>query len=108
VANATELPYADNTSTLVFDRGCFHSISLKERGVFVEGVHRVLKPRGKYLLICFGMKSQRRFESPLLLSSEDIRSLFAPLFRIDRMEEIPAGRRGVGSYFLSILMEKNP
>ena len=106
VGNSTELPYADNTFTLVFDRGCFHSISPQKRKSFIEGVHRILKPRGKYLLICFGMKSHRRFESALLLSSEDIQTLFTPLFKVEYIKEIPDGRRGFGSYLLSVLMEK--
>jgi len=108
VGNSTELPYADNTFTLVFDRGCFHSISPQNRKVFIEGVHRVLKPRGKYLLICFGIGSHQRFESPFLLSSEDIQSLFIPLFKVDYIKEMPDGRHGFGSYFLSVLMEKKP
>lgn len=108
VADATRLPYADNTFALVFDRGCFHSISLQQRGGFVNGVHRVLKPRGKYLLICFGIRSHRRFDSPLLLSSEDIRGLFAPFFKINRIEEIADGRTGVGSHLLCALLEKPP
>lgn len=106
--NATELPYADNTFNLVFDRGCFHSIPLQKRKAFIEGVHRVLKPGGKYLLICFGKISNRRFESPFLLSSEDIQSLFVPLFEIDYIKEIPDGRHGFGGLFLSVLMEKRP
>lgn len=108
VGDSTELPYADNTFTLVFDRGCFHSISPQKRKVFIEGVHRVLKPRGKYLLFCFGIQSHRRFESAFLLSSEDIQSLFIPLFKVDYIKEIPDGRHGSGSHFLSVLMGKEP
>lgn len=108
VGNATELPYADNMLTLVFDRGCFHSIPLQKRKAFMESVHRVLKLGGKYLLICFGKVSNRRFESTLLLSSQDIQSLFTPLFKIDCIKEITDGRRGFGGLFLLVLMEKRP
>jgi ubiquinone/menaquinone biosynthesis C-methylase UbiE len=106
--NATELPYADNMFNLVLDRGCFHSIPLQKRKAFIEGVNRVLRLGGKYLLICFGKIYSRRFESPSLLSSKDIQSLFTPLFKINYVKEIPNNRRGFGGLFLSLLMGKRP
>ena len=41
--NALDLPYPDNTFTLVFDRGCFHSQAPEPRERFIKGVYRVLK-----------------------------------------------------------------
>lgn len=51
--NVLELPYPDSTFTLVFDRVCFHSQHPAERKTYVAGIFRVIKPSGKYLLLCF-------------------------------------------------------
>src|SRR4030066_732839 len=85
--NAIELPYADNTFTLIFDRGCFHSIEPAQRKMFVKGVHRVLKPQGKYLLHCFSAKDHS-FGPPYSFSPDEIRKYFSGLFKIHHIKEL--------------------
>lgn len=104
--NAIELPYPDNTFTLVFDRGCFHSIPPRDREAFIQGVFRVLKPAGKYLLICFSSKDHRSWGPPYSFSPSDIERYFSALFKIHHIKELPHDAHGYTQYFLSVLMEK--
>ena len=104
--NAITLPYPDESFTLVFDRGCFHSISPGKRKTFIRGIHRVLKQGGKYQLICFSSKDHPAYGVPYSFSPKEIRELFSPLFVIHYIRELPTGTHGFRDYFLSVLMEK--
>jgi ubiquinone/menaquinone biosynthesis C-methylase UbiE len=107
LGNVLELPYPDNTFTLVFDRGCFHNIAPEDRQTFIRGVRRVLKPSGKYQLICFSSKDLPSSQVPYSFSPEDIRHLFSPLFNIHHIREISGKEAdGTNHYFLSVLTEK--
>lgn len=103
--NTLQLPYPDNTFTLVFDRGCFHSIAPPDRQTFVMSVYRVLKPSGKYQLICFSTRDHR-YGPPYAFSPKDIRRYFIPLFKIHYVKELSHVRNDLKNYFLSALMEK--
>lgn len=103
--NAVRLPYADETFTLVFDRGCFHSLSPKDRKPFINGIQRVLRRGGKYLLLCFSSRDHTG-GPPYAFSPEDIRRYFSGQFKIHAIRETPRGAAGAGRFFLSVLMEK--
>ena len=106
--NAAELPYPDNNFVLVFDRGCFHSLPPESREAFIKGVHRVLKPGGKYQLICFSAKDHPSTSVPYSFSPRDIRRYFSPLFKVQRIEETShVHEDGTKHLFLSVLMEKS-
>lgn len=104
--NALELPYPDNTFTLVFDRGCFHSLPPQNRKTFIRGVHRVLKPGGKYQLLCFSARDRRSLGPPYAFSVKGIKRYFSPLFKIHDIREISREVREGRHYLLSVLMEK--
>jgi ubiquinone/menaquinone biosynthesis C-methylase UbiE len=105
--NATELPYPDNTFTLVFDRGCFHSLPPESRETFIRGVHRVLKPKGKFQLICFSAKDHPSTGVPYSFSPGDIRRYFSSFFKIHHIGEISHVHPDSTKHlFLSVLMEK--
>jgi ubiquinone/menaquinone biosynthesis C-methylase UbiE len=105
--NVLELPYADSSFTLVFDRGCFHTIAPEDRETFIRGVHRVLKPSGKYQLICFSFKDHPSSQVPYSFFPEEIHHLFSPLFKIHYIREISGKEaKGTNHYYLSALMEK--
>jgi len=103
--NATHLPYPDGSFDLVFDRGCFHHIPPSDREAFIQGVHRVLKPGGKYQLICFSDKDPW---APQGFSREQIGEYFSPLFQIESLEESTFREKGsrFQRHFYSALMEK--
>jgi ubiquinone/menaquinone biosynthesis C-methylase UbiE len=52
-----DLPFEDEEFDYVFDTGCFLHVEIEERASYIEGVHRVLKEEGDYLLTCFSYKN---------------------------------------------------
>jgi ubiquinone/menaquinone biosynthesis C-methylase UbiE len=89
---------------VAIDSGLFHTMTDEERPVFARQVHRVLKPGGKYFMLCFSDKElegygQRRISKP------EIEQTFTPLFEIIYMKDsvfesrIGPGRRE--AYLLS-------
>lgn len=84
VADAARLPFRDSAFDFIFDRGCFHHMPPEERQVFIEGLHRCLKARGKYLLICFSDKNPLRENT---FSRRDLRDYFSASFNIDLIKE---------------------
>lgn len=105
LGDVTELPYRDQSFILVFDRGCFHSILPQERERFIEEVHRVLKPGGKYHLNCFSKKDHEEGISHTF-SSEQLHSYFARLFKVHYIEERSHDGLGRTRYWLTALMER--
>lgn len=88
----------------VLDVGCFHHVALEDRPRFVENVRRVLKPGGRYLLMCF---SNRMGPSWNHFSDRDIRALFSGSFRILTLEEVSSVEGdGATRYFHVALMER--
>ena len=53
VQNFLNLPFREGEFDFVFDMGCFHHVKVNDRSVFINGVHRVLKKGGFYLMVCF-------------------------------------------------------
>lgn len=80
---------------LAYDWEVLHHIFPPERERYAANVHRMLRPGGRYLSVCFGEQDFPAFEgegkyrktplgTTLYFSSEDeIRKLFEPLFEID-------------------------
>jgi ubiquinone/menaquinone biosynthesis C-methylase UbiE len=104
--NVLHLPYPDGFFTLVFDRGCFHSIASSDRENYIRGVHRVLQTGGKYQLQCFSSRGGRHTGVPYSFTRQEIRRYFSPLFKIHHIRELVRDLYGVKHYFLSALMEK--
>jgi SAM-dependent methyltransferase len=89
---------------LVFDRGCFHHIPRAEKPRYVDLVRRLLRPGGKFFLLCFSDKNPPYEKN---LSREDIRGYFAKDFRIHYIEdsvhvEPPSGEK---RYLYACFME---
>ena len=106
--NASRLDYPEDHFTLVFDRGCFHSISAKNRASFIKGIHRILKSRGKYLLLCFSTKDHPDNGLPHSFSPGDIERIFSKLFKIEQIKESVHEAKGTRRIFLVVLLEKLP
>lgn len=102
--DAVHLTYPDNRFTLIFDRGCFHSIPLADREEFIKGLYRVMKPGGKYLMICFSASDPKAHSHAF--SEKEIRGYFTPLFKVLSLKEIPGDDADKEHLFLSVLMEK--
>jgi ubiquinone/menaquinone biosynthesis C-methylase UbiE len=104
VRSFLELPFPDGEFDLALDSGCFHHVLVDDRGAFIRGVHRVLKPGGKYLLICF---SERNGPAWNHFTLEEIGRLFSGLFEV--LNAVHSGSLegdGVVRYFHNVLMAK--
>lgn len=84
VADAVNLPFKNMAFDFIFDRGCFHHIPAQERMIFIAGLHRTLKPQGKYLVICFSSKNPLREN---IFTQEDLTAYFSSYFTIDWIKE---------------------
>ncbi len=102
--DAAKLKYPDEFFTFVFDRGCFHSIPPEHREEFIQGVHRVLKRRGKYHMTCFSYKNG---PAPNHFTEEDIQR-YSGYFKIQSIKEesFTDNHSGRKQYFYVALMEK--
>jgi ubiquinone/menaquinone biosynthesis C-methylase UbiE len=104
VENFLKLPFKNDEFDFVFDMGCFHHVKVKDRNTFIKGVHRVLKKRGLYLMVCFSYRNGPAWNH---FSKEQIIQLFSNHFEIKNIEHM-ASVEGDGymRYFYSALMEK--
>jgi cyclopropane fatty-acyl-phospholipid synthase-like methyltransferase len=53
VMNALDLARLNRTFDTVTDSGLFHTLSDKDRPVFVDSLAAILSPAGKYFMLCF-------------------------------------------------------
>ena len=66
---------------IVIDSGLFHVMTDDERPVFVWQIHIVLKPGGKYFMLCFSDKEPRDY-GPRRISKAEIEHTFTLFFNI--------------------------
>ena len=66
---------------IVIDSGLFNAMTDKERPIFAWQIHRVLKPGGKYFMLCFSDKEPGDY-GPRRISKAEIEHTFTPLFNI--------------------------
>lgn len=107
VGDVLRPPFKDRFS-FIFDRGCFHHISRNEKPKYVDTVKKLLRPGGKFFLLCFSDKNPP-FEKNL--TKEDIRKYFGRDFRIHFINdsvhrEPPRGtRRHLYASFMELVRE---
>ena len=93
------LPEIGDTFDFAYDWSLLHHVFPEHRKQYVEVVHRLLVPAGKYLSVCFSEKGagfggtgkQRRtpLGTVLYFSSEDeLRDLFDPYFDVTTLETV--------------------
>ena len=87
------------TFDFAYDWELLHHIFPEKRREYIENVHRILNPRGKYFSVCFSEEdpqfggSGKYRETPLgtilYFSSEDeIRDLFEPYFNVKELKTL--------------------
>jgi ubiquinone/menaquinone biosynthesis C-methylase UbiE len=94
--NALELDrhFGAGAFDAAIDSGLFHVLTDAERPVFARQVCHVLKPGGRYYMLCFSDKE--RGELPRRVSRREIEATFCKLFRINYIRE---------TWFLSLIGE---
>jgi 2-polyprenyl-3-methyl-5-hydroxy-6-metoxy-1,4-benzoquinol methylase len=75
VMNALELSTLGRTFDTATDSGLFHTLSDADRPVFVENLAAVLRPGGKYFMLCFSDLEPPGY-GPRRITKEEIRESF--------------------------------
>lgn len=101
-----DLSFKDGAFDFVFDMGCFHHVEVEDRGRFIQGVYRLLKRRGVYMLTCFSYMNGPAWNN---FTRQQIVDLFSVYFQIEKIEHYPS-REGDGyvRFFYTALMKKEP
>ena len=77
----------ENEFDYIFDRGCFHVISINDRKRYIMRVTRILKDNGILFLKCFSDKEQGE-EGPHRFSKDKLKEIFEnENFNIENMKE---------------------
>ena len=66
---------------VIVDRGVFHVLPPEKRSVYVETVHRILRPQGWLLLKCFSDKEPGTY-GPYRIAAKELRAHFRGTFEI--------------------------
>ncbi len=102
VADFLKLPFKSDGFDFAFDFGCFHHVDEKDRNPFIEGVYRVLKPQGTYLLVCFSHKNGPAWNH---FTREQIAELFGNYFEIKWIRHVSSLEGDqITRYFYEVLM----
>jgi 2-polyprenyl-3-methyl-5-hydroxy-6-metoxy-1,4-benzoquinol methylase len=101
-----DLPFIDEAFSFVFDMGCFHHVEVEERPTFIEGVHRVIKKDGVYMLTCFSYRNGAGWNH---FTRQQIVDLFSGHFELEEIRHYPSLEGdGVIRFFYTALMKKKP
>jgi 2-polyprenyl-3-methyl-5-hydroxy-6-metoxy-1,4-benzoquinol methylase len=84
--DALEIEKLGRTFDTVIDSGLFHSLSDDERARFVTGLRKVLKPGGRYFMLCFSEKEPGS-EGPRRVTQAEIRAAFQEGWSVDYTRE---------------------
>lgn len=104
IENFVDLTFGNEEFDFVFDMGCFHHVKLADRQKFIEGVHRVLKKGGDYLLTCFSHKNGPGWNH---FTEKQLINLFSGYFKINEIRHISSIEGdGVKRYFYTLWMKK--
>ena len=81
VDNILDSNFKDNYFDLIFDRGCFHVFSEKDRPKYYNQIKRILKLNGILFLKCFSIDEPMK-DGPYRFSPNDIHNMFSTNFQI--------------------------
>jgi len=104
VENFVELPFKDEAFDFVFDMGCFHHVEPEDRQRFIQGVSRVLKQGGMYMLTCFSYRNGPAWNH---FTKKQLIQLFSGHFAVGLVRHFSSVEGdGVTRFFYTTLMEK--
>ncbi len=85
VGNALDLARLGRQFDTVIDCGLFHTFADEERPVFIEGLTKVLGPRGLLYLLCFS-DEEPGTEGPRRVTQQEIRDAFRNGWEVQKIE----------------------
>jgi cyclopropane fatty-acyl-phospholipid synthase-like methyltransferase len=85
VANVLDLPSLGLRVDTVLDSAMFHVLADEDRGRYVESLRAVLRPEGRYFLLCFSEREPGDW-GPRRVTRDEIRHHFATGWRVDSIE----------------------
>lgn len=83
VADALHLDRLGRLFDVAIDSGLFHVFPDGDRAVFVESVRSVLRPKGKYYMMCFSDLEPAGWGGPRRISKGEILQSFSRGWRVD-------------------------
>ena len=100
VADALELPSLGRTFDVATDCGLFHTFSDSERNLFEQSLGGVLRPGGKYFMLCFSDREPADWGGPRRVRREEISGTFSKGWRVDsiRQARFEASHLGDGGH----------
>lgn len=102
--DARDLAGLGETFATVLDCGLFHVFGGDDRAAYVASLHSVLRPGGRYFMLCFSDR-QPGTMGPHRLTEAELRAAFAGGWRIDSLEpatiEITMDPAGVRAWLLA-------
>jgi SAM-dependent methyltransferase len=87
VGNVLDLADLGQQFDTVLDSGLFHVLQDDDRSVFVAGLREVVRPGGRYFLLCFSDRQPGVF-GPRRITQDEIRAAFAGGWRVDSIEPV--------------------
>jgi len=104
VTDFSKLPFADEEFDFVYDMGCFHHVNIEDRPAFINGVHRVLRKGGSYMLTCFSYKNGAGWN---YFTKKQLICLFSAYFDLGEFRNYGSVEGyGVTRFFYTVLMKK--
>ena len=85
VFNALELASLGEQFDTVLDSGLFHVFDDEDRRSFVDNLGAVIRPGGRYYMICFSERQPGDW-GPRRVTQDEIRAAFADGWRVDSIE----------------------
>jgi SAM-dependent methyltransferase len=87
VGNVLDLADLGQQFDTVLDSGLFHVLQDDDRSMFVAGLREVVRPGGRYFLLCFSDRQPGVF-GPRRITQDEIRAAFAGGWRVDSIEPV--------------------
>jgi cyclopropane fatty-acyl-phospholipid synthase-like methyltransferase len=95
IHSALELASLREQFDTVLDSGLFHVLDDDDRRRYIENLRAVIRPGGRYFMICFSDRQPGEF-GPRRIRQEEIRSSFSEGWRVDAIEPVEIeNNRGV-------------
>ncbi len=106
VADALHLGELRREFDVAIDSGLFHVFSDRDRAAYVESLRAILRPRGRYYMLCFSDKEPVGWGGPRRIFEREILKSFSDGWRVNYVRperfETAHHERGAHSWFSKV------